>query len=365
MKKKCRIAIHSAKDLPDPLPKGLSIIALTRGIDPCDSLVFRSEEGLDTLPSGAIIATSSARREEAVKSLRTDLSFQDIRGTIEQRLQKLNDGLVDGVVIAEAALIRLGLTHLNRIKLTADTAPLQGKLAILAREDDLEMKSFFSCLDSRKAIASLYLGTDLPLFAFEDRRLIHKPAISIMPKCKEEIATAFLNIPLYTHLIFTSKTAVNLFFQNLPHFKIPVLFLNEKIFIAVGKATQHAIENHGFKADIVAKEETSEGVIAELQAIDKKRTYFFWPHSEHSRPLISQYLQPYRFQECILYSTHPSPAFTMPDSSLFDEIVFTSPSTVDAFFQHHQPHFREKKILTSIGPITESALAKYRYDQQK
>jgi len=145
----CDIAIHSAKDLPDPIRDGLTIAAITRGVASFDSLVLKPEETIDTLPSGAVIATSSERREEAVRLLRHDLSFCDLRGTIEQRLKQLNDGKVDGVVLAEAALIRLKLTHLNRVKLPGDTTPLQGKLAILTRTNHQEMVQIFSPLDCR------------------------------------------------------------------------------------------------------------------------------------------------------------------------------------------------------------------------
>lgn len=149
LKGECRIAIHSAKDLPNPLPKGLAIIAITEGIDPSDALVLRDREALENLPPGAIIATSSVRRESAVTQLRPDLAFTDIRGNIGSRLAALDEKRVDGVVIAEAALIRLELTHRNRIILPGATAALQGKLAIIARVDDPLMSEIFSCLDSR------------------------------------------------------------------------------------------------------------------------------------------------------------------------------------------------------------------------
>jgi len=142
----CRIAIHSAKDLPHPLPEGLSVICLTKGLDPADSLVLQPGIGIDELPAGALIATSSARREEAVLQMRADCTFCDLRGTIEQRLTKLTRGEVEGVVIAEAALIRLGLTHLNRVRLPLPTTEGQGKLAIVARTEDQEMSRLFTCL---------------------------------------------------------------------------------------------------------------------------------------------------------------------------------------------------------------------------
>lgn len=149
---RCRIAIHSAKDLPEPLREGLVMVALTKGLDSSDSLVMRDGMTLETLPPNAVIATSSERREEAVQAMRKDLRFIDLRGTIEVRLQKLINGEADGVVIAEAALIRLKLTHLNRIKIPGETVPFQGMLAILAREGDKEMVDLFSCIDVRTKV---------------------------------------------------------------------------------------------------------------------------------------------------------------------------------------------------------------------
>lgn len=145
----CDVAIHSAKDLPDPLPAGLKVIALTSGVDPSDALVLRPGETLSSLKSGAVIATSSERREEVVRELRRDLTFIDLRGTIGQRLKKLEAGQADGVVVATAALIRLKLTHLNYIKLPGSTVPMQGQLAVVARENDAAMQQLFEPLDTR------------------------------------------------------------------------------------------------------------------------------------------------------------------------------------------------------------------------
>lgn len=140
----CRMGVHSAKDLPEPLPKGLKLGALTKGIDPSDSLVMREGENL---PLQGIVATSSERREENVKILFPQARFVDIRGTIQERLNKLIQNEVDGVVIAEAALIRLGLTHLNRLTLPGETAPLQGKLALIIRNDDHELAHLLTPLN--------------------------------------------------------------------------------------------------------------------------------------------------------------------------------------------------------------------------
>lgn len=144
----CRIGIHSAKDLPDPLTPGLKVAAITSGVDARDVLVLHPYQTVETLPKKARIAASSLRREKSIKELREDLVCVDIRGVIEERLRKLNRGEIDGLVIAEAALIRLHLTHLNRLFLSTEVAALQGKLAVVTRQDDHEMLQIFSAINT-------------------------------------------------------------------------------------------------------------------------------------------------------------------------------------------------------------------------
>lgn len=136
-----RISIHSAKDLPEPLTPGLKIVALTRGVDSSDVLVYNHE-----LPQNALIATSSLRRQQNLREWKKGFRFADIRGTIQERLAILDSGQIDGVVIAEAALIRLGLMHRRRMSIPGLAAPLQGRLAVIALESDHEMQELFRCI---------------------------------------------------------------------------------------------------------------------------------------------------------------------------------------------------------------------------
>lgn len=142
-----RLSIHSAKDVTDPLCKGLMTVCLTTGKDPADSLVVG-----ESFTGKGKIATSSLRREKAILEQFPEAEIVDIRGTIEQRLHQVESGLVEGLVVAECALIRLGLTHQTRIKLSGPVARFQGQLAVIAREGDEEMAELFSCIDSRKQI---------------------------------------------------------------------------------------------------------------------------------------------------------------------------------------------------------------------
>ncbi|MEI8300674.1 MAG: hydroxymethylbilane synthase [Chlamydiota bacterium] len=146
---RCDVGIHSAKDLPEQLPSGLCIYAITKGVDASDSLVFRLGDTLKTLPFQAKVGVSSLRRIEMVKALRNDLIPVDIRGTIQQRLSLLDKKVIDAAVIAEAALIRLGLTHLPRYIFQEKSAHLQGRLAIIGRQDNHLMHDVFKtlCID--------------------------------------------------------------------------------------------------------------------------------------------------------------------------------------------------------------------------
>lgn len=139
--KKCDAGIHSAKDLPEPLRRGLCIAIITPCLDPRDALVYKNN-----IPKEPLIGTSSFRRERNVQLLFPKARFVDIRGTIHERLSELDKQCLDGIVIAEAALIRLKLTSLSRIYLPGDTTPLQGSLAIVIREDNDQMKELFKPL---------------------------------------------------------------------------------------------------------------------------------------------------------------------------------------------------------------------------
>lgn len=138
----CDVAIHSAKDLPDPLASGLKVAAYTKGVDPSDVLVYLGGQ----FPQGGLVGTSSERREENVRTLFPEARFVDIRGTIQERLDKLIRGEIDGLVVAEAALIRLNLTHFPRLQIPGPVAALQGKLAIVIRQKDHFLEELFSPL---------------------------------------------------------------------------------------------------------------------------------------------------------------------------------------------------------------------------
>lgn len=356
---RCRIGIHSAKDLPEPLPKGLVLAALTQGIDPADVLVLRPNESLHSLPSGAVIATSSERREQAVRQLRPDLQFVDLRGTIGQRLEKLDSGEADGVVVAEAALIRLGLTHLNRIVIPGETAPFQGQLAMIAREDDHAAISLFRCIDSRGSAAPtvLYLGLHLP--ERRDVHFVHYPIIKIIPRPFEEplIQKVYRQLPEFTHLVFTSQSAVAIFFEFLPLLGHSLDRIKKMRVIAVGKATAKKIEGYGIRVQTCSEEECAEGIVAKLESMDLKQARILWSHSALSRTVLTDYFihKQISFESCVLYDTLPNRDFPKPNLEKIDEIMFTSPSCIEAFIEI-MGELPVGKRLACQGPITKQVL---------
>lgn len=130
------IAVHSAKDLPDKLKDGLRIVVETSPISPYDALVSKDNIKFADLPRASRIGASSLRRKNEIKALRKDLAIVNIRGNIGERIKLLNSGEIDALIVAEAALIRLGLedriTEILPLELFK-THPKQGSLSLVAR----------------------------------------------------------------------------------------------------------------------------------------------------------------------------------------------------------------------------------------
>jgi hydroxymethylbilane synthase len=132
------MAVHSAKDLEDTMPANLCIALMTESVSPHEALVTRSGGTLSSLPTGAVVGTSSPKRAAAIRALRPDLIVRDIRGTIEERIAQVDEGRYDALVVAHAALLRLGILDRMAQLFTADEMPphpMQGRLAVQVRTD--------------------------------------------------------------------------------------------------------------------------------------------------------------------------------------------------------------------------------------
>jgi len=137
------LAVHSLKDVPMEMPEGFSLTAITARENPRDAFVSNKYAGLDDLPAGAVVGTSSLRREAILRAKYPQLKIEPLRGNLDTRLRKLDDGQYDAIILAAAGLIRLGLKDRIRTVLTPEQslpAPGQGALGIeiLASRADAE-----------------------------------------------------------------------------------------------------------------------------------------------------------------------------------------------------------------------------------
>ncbi|RGX93592.1 uroporphyrinogen-III C-methyltransferase [Segatella copri] len=158
------IAIHSAKDLPYPLPEDIEVIALFPAFDTTDSLVSRNHKKLAELPAGSIIGTSSPLRKKGLNELRPGLTIKGIRGCIEERVQQVKDGKYDAAIVATCALKRLGMEDEIAEVLPFPTHPLQGFLAITAKKGS-DLKQAFaskSILDKQGTVSLVGFGPGDP-----------------------------------------------------------------------------------------------------------------------------------------------------------------------------------------------------------
>jgi len=163
------IAVHSAKDMPTALPEGIAIAACLPREDVRDAFLSPVAAGLADLAQGAVIGTSSLRRKAMALRARPDLRVVDLRGNVETRLRKLDDGVAEATLLAAAGLIRLGLLDRATSLIDADDwlpAAGQGTIAITARSGDDAMRARLAGIDHRDT--SLALAAERAYLAILD-----------------------------------------------------------------------------------------------------------------------------------------------------------------------------------------------------
>ena len=144
------LAVHSAKDVPTVLPNGLMLAACLEREDVRDVFIGASVKTLRDLPKGAVVGTSSPRRQALVKRARPDVEIAVMRGNVETRLRKLADGAADATILALAGLKRLGLAgHASTIMSVEEFLPAagQGAIAIEVREDNEKIRALLNAID--------------------------------------------------------------------------------------------------------------------------------------------------------------------------------------------------------------------------
>lgn len=146
------IAVHSMKDVPviSSLPEGLIVPVVLEREDPRDALISRKYSSLEKLPQGAIIGSCSLRRRAQLLALRPDLTLKDLRGNVNTRLKKLEEGHYDAIILASAGLKRLGLEHHITETLSQDIslpAVGQGAIGIECLESNQKIRDLISVLN--------------------------------------------------------------------------------------------------------------------------------------------------------------------------------------------------------------------------
>lgn len=407
------VAIHSAKDLPFPLPKGLEIYALTSAFDKTDSLVSKGNLPLSQLPAGARIATSSAMRKKELVRLREDLRVVDVRGTIEERIAQLDRGDFEGLIVASCALHRLGLSDRIAEPLPFETHPLQGHIAIVGRCGDEKSRRLFASdklhcagkglthayyidgeqipeqvlkiqemgLDPQTNIQLIcHLGKDNErCFQFNLTELQYTKILSSSPilMLVEEssrgnghprkvlvtgtttqwaegrgtithtplIRTEAIpfgesfhlqGTPPYDYILFTSRNGVRYFTDQLSASERSLL--KDTQLISVGGATTQSLNALGLSPVYESETTSAKGIIAYFKrnGITEKR--ILMPRSAIGIPALPQELRQMgnEVTDLSVYKTVTDEKAPMvEDLSVYDEILFSSPSGVRAFVSRY------------------------------
>jgi hydroxymethylbilane synthase len=172
------LAVHSLKDVPMDLPAGFELACVMEREDPRDAFVSNRYEQLADLPQGAVVGTSSLRRVVLLRALRPDLKIEPLRGNLDTRLRKLDEGGYDAIVLAAAGLKRLGLaSRIRRVFETSEMLPAagQGALGIETRSARAEVaaavaplahQSTWLCVAAERAVSRSMGGScSMPLAA--------------------------------------------------------------------------------------------------------------------------------------------------------------------------------------------------------
>lgn len=199
---KVDLAVHSLKDLPTDLPSGFEIAAITARQNPRDVFLSVQYDSLEALPHSGKVGTSSLRRQAQLKAVRPDLSVFPLRGNVDTRIRKLEEGQYDAIILAAAGLFRLGKTQLVKQVIPEEMmcpAAGQGALGIEIRQGDIPMREFLAFLDNEAArttttceralLNKLGGGCQVPIGAFaeKDESFLRLTAICARPDGTEVI----------------------------------------------------------------------------------------------------------------------------------------------------------------------------------
>ena len=191
------LAVHSAKDVPGELPDGLGIVAVPQRADPRDALCGAGSLG--ELAEGAVVGTASVRRRAALLALRPDLRIHELRGNVDTRLRRLEEGSYDAIVLARAGLARLGREDDGVPLDELVPAPGQGCLALEARASDTSVAAAAGALTDTAALSAL--TAERALVAALDATCNTPVGAHAEPRGDTLRLTAFVGLPDGSHWI--------------------------------------------------------------------------------------------------------------------------------------------------------------------
>jgi uroporphyrinogen-III synthase len=204
----------------------------------------------------------------------------------------------------------------------------------------------------------LYLGTD-PTNFVTDRFIRHLPMIKVVPRPLHalDIQHAFAGIFEYTHLVFTSKSSAVIFFRHLKKLGVSIEEIEHIEMIAMGRVTAAYLREEGFEPIDVPHEESVEGLMDVMSRLDLSDAYMMLTRSNTVYPKLTNYLKKHSvpFEVCDLYSVVECIPKQLPSLRDIDEVVFSSPLTVENFFRFFQPLPCGLK-LTALGINTTEKL---------
>lgn len=181
----------------------------------------------------------------------------------------------------------------------------------------------------------LYTGVDATGYSKEDN-FFHLPLVSLHMRSLSirEITEVFEKIYSYSHILFTTKYGVKSFFHFMRELNIPKEHLDPVFILAVGASTKSALEEEGVYITYVGSDETEEGAIRMLEALDLEGANILIPQAGITRPKLIHYLveKSISYEVVILYDLIKERPYTEINLSKFDEVIFTTPIAVDAFF---------------------------------
>ena len=205
----------------------------------------------------------------------------------------------------------------------------------------------------------LYLGLEPDRYQHAGQ-LVHVPLIRTLPRpFSGKIQEVFESLEIYTHILLTSRVGANIYCDYAAR---SLQNMQNKTYVSVGSATTELLGQRGILVDYTASVQTAEGVVEVLKGLDLQKAHLFFPRSARAREVIPHYCAAQKIQMTALdlYDTQFS-GLPLPDLADFDQIVFTSPSVVHAFFACVST-YPQLDICFPIGPVTAYALKQYYHD---